>query len=551
MTLLIVLEIAVKSALIAGAALALLALLKRLPAAQRAFVAHVGLALALMTPIWVLFGPRLEMTGFWSRTPSAPITEAAPLTATAPAAASIPAGALVITGETIMFAVYALIAGLLLAALVISLWRLLRLQRDAAVLTEPTWLMALAHAQQRMGMKQGTALLQNGKLSSPVSWGFLRPTIMVNPTILECAEKAEAVLAHELAHVVRMDWLNLLIARLATAVLWFNPLIWLLAWQAHELREEAADDVVLRGDVRRADYAALLVDFARRESASPLAAAHGVSPSKDALKRRLTRVLDPNARRDPAAPVWALSCTVGALLIAAPVAAFTPVDHAPHAAVAAAAGEASQRATASVFAKDQASAAGAAIAAQAGAGATVQVRDDGVSADTLIAMRVNGVTADYIEGIERAYPAARSMRNEDLVSFRVLGVTPEWLRGISAAGYGNVSPEQIQSFAALGVNPDYIREIHAAGLTRATADEIESMRATGVTGAYIRELRDAGLTRLSAEDVIELRATGVNANDARIFGPRGPGPWRGSRIEPAHPPNPAHPPDPPDPEDNH
>lgn len=316
MVLAIVLEVALKSALIAGIALALLAMIKRLPAAQRAFVAHVALALALITPLWVLFGPRLEMTGFWSRTPApAPATPIA--TPATPLTTFTPTEGLVVSANTVAFGLYILIAGLLLAALAISLWRLLRLQRDAAVLAEPTWLMALAHAQQRMGMKQGTALLQNGRLSSPVSWGLLRPTIMVNPAILQSGEKAEAVLAHELAHVVRMDWLNLLIARLATAVLWFNPLVWLLAWQAHELREEAADDVVLRGDVRRSDYAALLVDFARRERTSPLAAAHGVSPSKNALRRRLARVLDPQARRDPAAPAFTVTCLLAALLIAA------------------------------------------------------------------------------------------------------------------------------------------------------------------------------------------------------------------------------------------
>jgi bla regulator protein blaR1 len=520
MTLALVLEIALKSALIAGAALAVLAALKRLPAAQRAFVAHAGLALALMTPLWVLFGPRLEMTGPWSRTPAS-IVEAPLPTTTAPVSQSIPASTTFLNGEAIMLGLYALIAGLLLAALAISLWRLLRLQRDAAVLTEPTWLMALAHAQRRMGMKQGTALLQNGKLASPVSWGFLRPTIMVNPAILPDGEKAEAVLAHELAHVVRMDWLNLLIARLATAVLWFNPLVWLLTWQAHELREEAADDVVLRGDVRRADYAALLVDFARRERTSPLAAAHGVSPAKDALKRRLARVLDPHARRDPAAPAWALTCAVAALLIAAPVAAFSPIDHAPQpaATTANAAAPATSTVAAHALAKSETFAADDQTDETSRAVA-MPVRGDRITADALIALHANGVTVEYVERIERAYPPARTMGYEDLIGFAALGVTPEWLGGIVTAGYPNLRPDEVHSLAALGVTPDYIRGLRSAGL-RPSIEDVISLHANGVTDAYVRELRDAGLTDLTPEEVLSLSVHGVNAGEVRGLSPRG------------------------------
>jgi bla regulator protein blaR1 len=521
MTLALVLEVALKSALIAGGALALLAVLKRLPAAQRAFVAHVGLALALMTPIWMLFGPRLEMTGPWSRTP-APLPETPVVPAMTPAATSVATDAFVVTGEMIAVGAYALIAALLLAALAISLWRLLRLQRDAAVLAEPTWLMALAHAQQRMGMKQGTALLQNASLCSPVSWGFLRPTIMVNPAILESGEKAEAVLAHELAHVVRMDWLNLLIARLATAVLWFNPLIWLLAWQAHELREEAADDVVLRGDVRRSDYAALLVDFARRERARPLAAAHGVSPAKDALKRRLARVLDPHARRDPAAPAWALTCAVAALLISAPVAAFSPIDYAPQPAAAAEGANAASPANAAMATNRAISETFAAAdqTDETGGGAvTTPMRGDRMTAEALIALHANGVTVEYVERIERVYPPARTMSYEDLISFAALGVTPEWLGATVDAGYPNLRLEQVHSLAALGVTPDYIRDLRAAGIHPSIEDVI-SLHANGVTGAYVRELREAGLTDLTPEDVLNLSAHGVTAGEVRGLSPR-------------------------------
>ena len=45
----------------------------------------------------------------------------------------------------------------------------------------------------------------------------------------------------------------------ATALFWFNPLVWLLAREAHQLREEAADDSVLAADIPDTDYAQLLV----------------------------------------------------------------------------------------------------------------------------------------------------------------------------------------------------------------------------------------------------------------------------------------------------
>ncbi len=115
---------------------------------------------------------------------------------------------------------------------------------------------------------------------------------------------AEAIIAHELAHVARLDWASLLLARIATALLWFNPLVWMVARQAHQLREEAADDAVLRSDVNHLDYAALLVGAARPRSHGFLLAANGVAPSRGSLRQRITRVLRPGPVARPR-PIWA------------------------------------------------------------------------------------------------------------------------------------------------------------------------------------------------------------------------------------------------------
>ena len=48
---------------------------------------------------------------------------------------------------------------------------------------------------------------------------------------------------------VELDWAKLLASRIACAIFWFNPLVWMLARESHQLREEAADDAVLMADI--------------------------------------------------------------------------------------------------------------------------------------------------------------------------------------------------------------------------------------------------------------------------------------------------------------
>ena len=187
---------------------------------------------------------------------------------------------------------YAVPAAILLFITFLALARLIALRARADVLVDGHWLSALARAQRRMGFKHGTALLTSNELASPISWGLMRPVILLNTRAVEASGEAEAIIAHELAHVARMDWAKLLLARVATALFWFNPLVWLLAREAHQLREEAADDAVLAADIADTDYAQLLVGVARHECPGLLLGAHGVAPSKSSLARRVARVLD-------------------------------------------------------------------------------------------------------------------------------------------------------------------------------------------------------------------------------------------------------------------
>jgi beta-lactamase regulating signal transducer with metallopeptidase domain len=329
----VLIGIAIKSLFVAGLTLGLVQLMGKRSAAERSWVAHIGLlALVIMAfaPL-VLPSWNVAMPGLFGRAvePSS-IAEMAPVAVTTP----VPAASIThhiakvsplssVTPATVATAVYAVPAAILLIITLLALAHLVALRARADVLVDGHWLSALARAQRRMGFKHGTALLTSDDLASPISWGLMRPVILLNSRAVEATGEAEAIIAHELAHVARMDWIKLLLARIATALFWFNPLVWMLAREAHQLREEAADDSVLAADIVDTDYAQLLVGVARHECPGLLLGAHGVAPSRSSLGRRVARVLDGASVRGPVARPFALGAFTGAVLIAAPLAALT------------------------------------------------------------------------------------------------------------------------------------------------------------------------------------------------------------------------------------
>ncbi|MBW3634715.1 MAG: hypothetical protein KY456_16980, partial [Chloroflexi bacterium] len=209
---------------------------------------------------------------------------------------------------------------------IVAVTRLSNVRSRARVVEDPEWLSAFAQVQRQMRWKHGAALLVSAELSSPVSWGMLRPVIMIDERSLGSAGQARAIIAHELAHVARLDWAKLILARACTALYWFNPFVWILAASCHQLREEAVDDAVLRSEVMDVDYAEILIGSARRFSQGGLLAMNIAAPRRTSLKRRVKRVLDSSLRRTPVNFAWSAPCGVSATLVAGLVAALTPVE---------------------------------------------------------------------------------------------------------------------------------------------------------------------------------------------------------------------------------
>jgi beta-lactamase regulating signal transducer with metallopeptidase domain len=325
-------EMGWKSAAIAGGALLLAAMLRSRAAADRGAVLKVAVALLLALPAIALFAPALEI-----ETPaSAPAPTAAPATlaaapltfaetAPAPAAAATTARSDWDDPSLLFFLLYVggvvMVGGRLLA----GLWTLRRWTLAARDVDSPEWRAALARAG---GDSLGIRLLACEEASSPLSWGLRRPVILLDRDTLRAPEEADAILAHEVAHVARRDWPSLILSRLAVALFWFNPLVWRLDREVAQQAEEAADSDAAAA-VEPARYAQTLLDWARLSGPSALPA-NAIAAGEPGLSRRVKAILDGRvARRSGSA--WAVAAMLGCAAFAAPVAALEFVPEAPEA----------------------------------------------------------------------------------------------------------------------------------------------------------------------------------------------------------------------------
>lgn len=324
-------ELIWKSMLAAGLALLLIRLLRSRSAAEKSLVAHLGVLALVLLPLLAILLPSVAVhtpAPIATASQSMPVllpTDEGPSTAAADPAV---AGQTVAPG-TVIAGAYVVVALLFLAGLAAALVRLWQIRSRAELLDDPVWLSALVAAQRRVGSKNGTALLVSKELDSPVSWGVLRPTIIVDASAAAAVDKAETIIAHELAHVLRLDWLRLILGRIAIALFWLNPLVWMLVRRSHQLAEEAADDAVLCTRVPSSDYAELLLRSVQHAHRSALLAANGVAPSRSSLSQRVRHVLDRNRPRQAVRLGWGFTSVAFALSLGGVLAAVTPASSVP------------------------------------------------------------------------------------------------------------------------------------------------------------------------------------------------------------------------------
>ena len=321
----ILLDASIRSSLILSAGLAASWFLRRQPAALRHWIIAAALALAAAQPVISRIVPALPITMLdWS----APDATAEPTVETlfeieaassmAPAAPLSPASA----WPQLVMLVWLAGAGISLASLIAGAAWLTWLGAKASA-ADHRWHMAADDLRARMGVSRPVRILVTSHPALLVTWGTIAPVILLPADALSwSSDRVRLVLAHELAHLARRDWLIQLIAEMARAINWFNPLFWVACGELRRESEHACDDSVLDLGIGGTSYASHLVDLARTFSVHGrtwLPAPSIARPST--LERRVRAMLNPQVDRRPVSMSKRAALAAVLLGVAIPIAA--------------------------------------------------------------------------------------------------------------------------------------------------------------------------------------------------------------------------------------
>jgi beta-lactamase regulating signal transducer with metallopeptidase domain len=168
----------------------------------------------------------------------------------------------------------------------------------------------------RMGVLRPVRLLITDRVAEPMTFGFLRAVVVLPLSYVSQvpAEQLEMILAHELAHIRRRDYLVNIVQSVFDALLFFNPFFRTLSTIVREEREYRCDDLAafVAGD-RRA-MAVTLTNLGLLEKG--LALGLFAAPKRKSLYRRVMRLIEPSGRPVLSVRAALLGC-FGALAVVA------------------------------------------------------------------------------------------------------------------------------------------------------------------------------------------------------------------------------------------
>lgn len=423
----------------------------------------------------------------------------------------------------------------------------------------------------RMRISAPVRIFESALVEVPTVVGWLRPVILVPVSVLACMPPAqlEALLAHELEHIRRLDYLANLAQAWVETLLFYHPAAWWISSRIRAEREHCCDDAAVAACRNPALYGRALEVLEQHRGRTPrlLPAATGGS-----LLLRIRRLA---GQRIPVAPprgFAALILVSSALAMAAVTAAGStpavrraaraswvraermgawvargrlsgPMRWAgpvrlPSARVAPVHGVPADEALAApavAEAPDAEALAGSEadreVLADNGAGGAELAELDrlgngNLSAAEILRLQEEGVGSDYVAAMNRAFGSR--LTAAQLALLKQEDVDARYASELCESGRAPLSPEDVVRLRAEDVSGAYVAELRALGLGHLAVEEWIALRTEDVSASFISSMMALGLEDLTAGQLIRLRQEDVTPGFVRRIRREG---YEGTSVE--------------------
>ncbi|MCP4571381.1 MAG: M56 family metallopeptidase [bacterium] len=455
-------------------------------------------------------------------------------------------------------------------------FRVRRLTRLDVTPAPSEWQDRADHLRRTLGLDRAVRVLSSTAVQVPAAVGWLRPVILIPAAALSGmpVQQLECILAHELAHIHRRDYLVNLLQTCAETLLFYHPAVWWVSRLIRAERENCCDDTAVQLSGSRLLYARALVEFEELRQVTPRLA---VGADGGSLLRRVERLIGGpemslhTHRNHLAGIAAALLVVLGGSMLA--LAAQSQVDDVVALATGATLADVSVKGrwyaerdgdelrlelsrrdrgdkrrgswqnTIRVdeddfdglrFAEDAEFRLVRPAGTFAFAGDFEGDEGDGrftFAADTDYLAELDELGTDDLSDTEVMVLASQNLEiatvrelrdlgygpfdDDEIVTIAIFEVTPKYIRDMEKAGFENIPLDKLVAMRVHDVSRDYVQDMHEIGFVAVDVDDAISWSVHGVDVDDVRDLREEFGEDLTAEDVLSLKIHGVDHHYAQ------------------------------------
>lgn len=161
------------------------------------------------------------------------------------------------------------------------------------------WEDRLLQVTRKVPVKKSIKIMESAAVKVPMVIGYLKPFILLPVGAINqlAAEEVEAIIAHEVAHIYRNDFLMNIFISFIEVFFYYNPAVWWISGNIRLERENCCDDIAIKVCGNSLSYAKALVRLQELNAYTP-SFAMPFSGRRNQLLHRIQRILNQPQNRN-------------------------------------------------------------------------------------------------------------------------------------------------------------------------------------------------------------------------------------------------------------